>query len=205
MSCRFHSLLQSIGIKVPPGTPNPLIENLSSDSRSIPQNTLFLGVPGQKVDGGFFWPQSKSAGALCAVISQSAFEAFPPHVNDAVVVLPDPVEKWIGELASSFWGYPSKQIDLIGVTGTNGKTTITHLIEYLCNSIGRPSAIFGTLVNRWPMHSEVSIHTTDFADSLQAKLSKVVQAIYVYKKFSESEVFETIWSLFYNFWTLSCQ
>ncbi len=173
MSYKFHELLEIVGIKIPSGLPNPLIENLASDSRLINKNTLFLGLPGQKVDGGSFWPQAKKAGAVACVISKAAFDFNSPTIKDAVIFLPDPIEKWIGELASAFWNYPSSKINLIGVTGTNGKTTITHLIEYLSNSLGKPSALFGTLVNRWPLHSEIAIHTTEFATSLQFKLAKV--------------------------------
>jgi UDP-N-acetylmuramoyl-L-alanyl-D-glutamate--2,6-diaminopimelate ligase len=65
---------------------------------------------------------------------------------------------------------------LIGVTGTNGKTTTTYLIEHLAVSSGRPSALFGTLVNRWPGHSVTAQHTTAFADLLQAQLAQAVEA-----------------------------
>ena len=85
-----------------------------------------------------------------------------------------PVAHWIGELAAAFWQYPSQRMTLVGVTGTNGKTTITHLIEHLCEEVGRPAALLGTLVNRWSGHSVTSTHTTAIADLLQAQLAKAV-------------------------------
>ena len=63
---------------------------------------------------------------------------------------------------------------LIGVTGTNGKTTIAHLIEYLSQAIGKPAALFGTVVNRWPGHSSNAIHTTEFAAVLQSQLAQAL-------------------------------
>ena len=178
MAKRFHSVLRSSGLRLPKEIADPIIERISSDSRSIKNGTqtLFLGLPGENTDGGFFWPQAISSGAVAAVISQNAAEKVPPLSNDLVFVLPDPPERWIGEIASAFWGKPSTHLDLIGVTGTNGKTTITHLIEHLSKSVGKPSAVFGTLVNRWPNYSETAIHTTTFADTLQANLAKALEA-----------------------------
>ena len=79
-------------------------------------------------------------------------------------------------MAAGFWGNPSNQMCLIGITGTNGKTTTSYLIEFLTSSLGNPSALFGTLINRWPNHEEASTYTTTFAVPLQAKLSKAVEA-----------------------------
>jgi UDP-N-acetylmuramoyl-L-alanyl-D-glutamate--2,6-diaminopimelate ligase len=75
-------------------------------------------------------------------------------------------------LAAEFWQQPSQRLHLIGVTGTNGKTTTTHLIEHLAAASGRPSALFGTLVNRWPGHSVTAQHTTGFADLLPMQLAQ---------------------------------
>ena len=65
---------------------------------------------------------------------------------------------------------------LIGVTGTNGKTTTTHLIEHLAASAGQSVGLFGTLVNRWPGHIITATHTTAFADRLQGQLAEAASA-----------------------------
>ncbi|MEB3263248.1 MAG: UDP-N-acetylmuramoyl-L-alanyl-D-glutamate--2,6-diaminopimelate ligase, partial [Synechococcus sp.] len=88
----------------------------------------------------------------------------------------DPVARWAGLLAAEFWQHPSERLALLGVTGTNGKTTTTHLIEHLVAASGRQAALFGTLVNRWPGHSVSAQHTTSFADVLQAQLAQAVDA-----------------------------
>jgi UDP-N-acetylmuramyl-tripeptide synthetase len=93
-----------------------------------------------------------------------------------VLVVPDPVAYWAGELASAFWQQPSSRFRLIGVTGTNGKTTTSFLIEHLAARAGHPAALFGTLVNRWPGHSVTAQHTTAFADTLQTQLAQAVEA-----------------------------
>jgi UDP-N-acetylmuramoyl-L-alanyl-D-glutamate--2,6-diaminopimelate ligase len=163
-------------LEVPVGVPNRELSGISCDSRRIGRGTLFVGLPGTQVDGGCFWPQALQAGAVAAVISEAAAALQPPGLGDAVLVAPEPLTRWAGELAAAFWSQPSRRLALIGVTGTNGKTTTTYLIEHLAVSSGRPSALFGTLVNRWPGHSVTAQHTTAFADLLQAQLAQAVEA-----------------------------
>jgi UDP-N-acetylmuramoyl-L-alanyl-D-glutamate--2,6-diaminopimelate ligase len=113
---------------------------------------------------------------VLAVIGPAAAAARPPADGDPVVVVADPVARWAGLLAAEFWQQPSQRLRLIGVTGTNGKTTTTHLIEHLADHCGSPTALFGTLVNRWPGHSVTAQHTTAFADLLQAQMALAVEA-----------------------------
>jgi len=137
---------------------------------------LFIGLEGEKVDGGTYWPKAIDSGACAALISENASRLSPPTNEDPVVILPDPISSFIGQLASEFWDKPSHEICLIGVTGTNGKTTTAYLIEFLISSLGNPSALFGTLINRWPSHEETSIYTTTFAVPLQEQLSNAAKA-----------------------------
>ena len=176
MTQLLHPVLQQVGLEVPVGVPNGELSGISCDSRRIGRGTLFVGLPGTQVDGGCFWPQALQAGAVAAVISEAAAALQPPGPGDAVLVAPEPLTRWAGELAAAFWSQPSRRLALIGVTGTNGKTTTTYLIEHLAVSSGRPSALFGTLVNRWPGHSVTAQHTTAFADLLQAQLAQAVEA-----------------------------
>ena len=176
MTQLLHPLLRQVGLAVPAGLPNREVSALSCDSRRVGQGTLFVGLPGRQVDGGCFWPQALQAGAAAAVISAAAAAAQPPGPGDAVLVVADPLARWAGLLAAEFWAQPSRRLALIGVTGTNGKTTTTHLIEHLAASAGRPAALFGTLVNRWPGQSVTAQHTTAFADLLQAQLAQAVEA-----------------------------
>ena len=163
-------------LEVPSGLANPEINNLSCDSREIEKGDLFLGLEGEKVDGGTFWAKAIDRGACAAIISQNASRLSPPTNEDPVVIIPDPVSLFIGQLASEFWGKPSNEMCLIGVTGTNGKTTTSYLVEFLTSALGASSALFGTLMNRWPNHEEISTYTTSFAVPLQEQLSKAVEA-----------------------------
>jgi UDP-N-acetylmuramoyl-L-alanyl-D-glutamate--2,6-diaminopimelate ligase len=175
MTQLLHSLLGQVGLPIPATLVNAELQSISCDSRRVNAGTLFLGLPGTTVDGGQFWRQVLADGAAAAVISQAAALSDPPGPGDPVVVVPDPVALWAGELAAAFWNHPSQRLRLIGVTGTNGKTTTTHLIEHLAAKTGHPAALFGTLVNRWPGHSVTAQHTTAFADLLQSQLSQAVE------------------------------
>ena len=172
MGQSLHALLRDVGLEVPDRLANPQLTAITSDSRTVRDGCLFLGMPGERVDGGRFWHQALQAGAAAAVIGPAAAQDAPPTGNDPVLVVPEPVSRLLGELSAAFWDHPCRRMALIGVTGTNGKTTTTHLIEHLATAAGQPTALFGTLVNRWPGHSITATHTTAVADRLQAQLAE---------------------------------
>jgi len=172
VSQTLHSLLKDVGLAIADGLGNPALTAVTSDSRAVGAGSLFLGLPGERVDGGRFWRQALQSGAAAAVIGPAAASEDPPAADDPVVVVQDPVARVVGDLSAAFWDHPSRRMALIGVTGTNGKTTTTHLIEHLAGQVGQPTALFGTLVNRWPGHSITATHTTAFADRLQAQLAE---------------------------------
>ena len=170
----LHALLRDVGLDIPAGLANSRITGITSDSRAVAEGCLFLGMPGVRVDGGRFWRQALQAGATAAVIGAEAAAADAPDSAHPVVVVREPVARTLGELAAAYWEFPSRRMGLIGVTGTNGKTTVTHLIEHLATAVGRPTALFGTLVNRWPGYSITATHTTGVADRLQGQLAEAV-------------------------------
>jgi len=176
MTLLLHPLLNQVGLEPPDHLANGPVSSISCDSRRVGPGTLFVGMEGTRVDGGRYWRQALADGACAAVISEAAAAAEPPAPEEAVLVVPSPVARWAGELASAYWQHPSLRLKLVGVTGTNGKTTTTHLIEHLSIACGHPSALFGTLVNRWPGTSVSAQHTTAFADVLQAQLAHAVEA-----------------------------
>ncbi len=176
MTYQLHSLLRGVDLPIPCNLANPLVLGLTCDSRYVKEGNLFLGIPGQRIDGGVFWRDAIAKGCVAALISASAAKTDNPCSEDPVAILPDPVTRWIGEIASFYWNKPSSRMALLGVTGTNGKTTTTYLIEHLCAALGKPTILLGTLVNRWPGFSQTAIHTTNFADQLQENLSRSLQA-----------------------------
>ncbi len=171
----LHSLLKELDIDVT-GLRDPLVKGMSCDSRLIKEGDLFFGFSGSNFDGGNFWQNALSKGAAAVVLSSSLRFSIPKSQKSRIVFVNDPVAYWMGEMAAVFWEMPSLKMNLIGVTGTNGKTTTTHLIEYLSEKSGTSSSLFGTLVNRWPNHSEVAIQTTRFSHILHAQLSEAVSS-----------------------------
>ena len=121
------------------------VTGLSTNSHACKAGDLFIGMPGTRVDGGTFWQSAIASGAVAAVISQSAAQKQPPTEEDPVISVANMTEA-CAELAAAFSGYPAKQLQMVGVTGTNGKTTTTHLVEYLLNQ--NPVALLGTLYTR---------------------------------------------------------
>ena len=176
-SIKLHKLLSLVEIVPTSGLINPEITNISFNSKEVEKGTLFLGLPGLNVDGGKYWREAIENGAEAAIIGFKAKELTETIDHERVLVIDEPLgDLFCGQIVSEFWNRPSSKLKLIGVTGTNGKTTITFLLEYLLNKLGRKTALFGTLFNRWPGYSEVSSHTTDFADKLQKKLNAAVEA-----------------------------
>jgi UDP-N-acetylmuramoyl-L-alanyl-D-glutamate--2,6-diaminopimelate ligase len=84
--------------------------------------------------------------------------------------------KACAQIAAAFYGYPGQKLKMVGVTGTNGKTTTTHLIEYFLTHANLPTALIGTLYTRWPGFEETAVNTTPFAVDLQQQLAKAMNA-----------------------------
>ncbi len=118
-------------------------------------------------------------GAIAALVSSEVFreskleiaKLYPP----CLIGIPDLVSA-CAKVAATFYDYPASKLQAIGVTGTNGKTTTTHLIEFFLDRMGYPTALIGTLYYRWSKYLETATRTTPFAINLQALLAKAVNA-----------------------------
>jgi UDP-N-acetylmuramoyl-L-alanyl-D-glutamate--2,6-diaminopimelate ligase len=151
------------------------VRGLTTNSHACQPGDVFIGMPGTRVDGGDFWPSAIASGAIGAIISQQAYDKNPP-TTDVCVVSAANMTKACAEAAGAFFSYPGQQLKLVGVTGTNGKTTTTHLIEYLLNKASKITALMGTLYTRYPGFSQTAAHTTPFAVELQHQLADAVNA-----------------------------
>ena len=160
------------------------VKGLSTNSHACGAGDLFLGMPGTRVDGGDFWQSAIASGAIAAIISTQAAEKTPPQPPlskggleelPCVIVAAD-MAQICGHIATAFYDNPASKLKLVGVTGTNGKTTTTHLIEFLLNQMQLPAAIFGTLYTRWPGFQQTALYTTPFAIDLQKQLAESVAA-----------------------------
>ncbi len=157
------------------------VKGVCTNSHACQPGDLFIGMPGTRVDGGEFWESAIASGAIAALISPQAAEKHPPlsqgeSGESACVISASDMTTACAQAAAAFYDYPAKQLKLIGVTGTNGKTTTTHLIEFLLAHAQLPTALFGTLYARWPGFEQTAVHTTPFAVELQQQLKSAVDA-----------------------------
>ncbi|MFB2770262.1 UDP-N-acetylmuramoyl-L-alanyl-D-glutamate--2,6-diaminopimelate ligase [Pelatocladus sp. BLCC-F211] len=151
------------------------VTGLTTNSHATIPGDLFIGMPGTRVDGGDFWQSAIAAGAVAVIISPNAAQKHPP-TPDACVITATDMTKACAQLAKVFYDYPGQKLKLVGVTGTNGKTTTTHLIEYFLHKANKPTALMGTLYTRWPGFTQTAIHTTPFAVELQQQLAAAIAA-----------------------------
>jgi len=129
------------------------------DSRQVEAGALFFCVPGERVDGHDFAAAAVAAGARALVVERE----LPLDVAQLVV---DDVRLAMGPMAAAFWDWPARHLQLVGVTGTNGKTTTATLLAHLFESSGRRAAVLGTLTGA---------RTTPEAPELQATLARLVE------------------------------
>ncbi|KAF3884410.1 MULTISPECIES: UDP-N-acetylmuramoyl-L-alanyl-D-glutamate--2,6-diaminopimelate ligase [Nostocales] len=151
------------------------IRGLKTNSHACGAGDLFIGMPGTRVDGGDFWQSAIASGAVAAVISPQAIQKHPPTAEACVIAAEDMIQA-CAQLASSFYDYPGQKLKLVGVTGTNGKTTTTHLVEHFLNQANFPTALMGTLYTRWKDFLQTAVHTTPFAVELQQQLAAAIDA-----------------------------
>lgn len=162
---------------LPPEAAGVEVKGLCTNSHACQGGDLFIGMPGTRVDGGEFWPSALEAGAVAALVSEQVLRQRPLAAGELSLVVPiTDMAVACGEVAARFYGYPAQQLGLVGVTGTNGKTTTTHLIEHLLGAASQPTALLGTLYSRWPGHHQTALYTTPFAVDLQADLAAAVAA-----------------------------
>ncbi|TPE69179.1 UDP-N-acetylmuramoyl-L-alanyl-D-glutamate--2,6-diaminopimelate ligase [Halalkalibacterium halodurans] len=120
---------------------NPDIHSIHMDSREVVEGGLFFCIKGYTVDGHDYAQQAVSNGAV-AVVSERPLELSVP-----VVVVRDS-RRAMAQVATKFYGEPTNDLQLIGVTGTNGKTTITHLIEKIMQDQGKMTGLIGTMYTK---------------------------------------------------------
>lgn len=118
------------------------IQNLTFDSRQVNEGSLFFALKGYKQDGHQFVDQAVQAGAAALVVMDSHF--VPSHYQGEVIVVEDS-RLALASAAQIFYHHPSQNLQLIGVTGTNGKTSTAYMLEHIFKQIGRRCGVMGTI------------------------------------------------------------
>jgi UDP-N-acetylmuramoyl-L-alanyl-D-glutamate--2,6-diaminopimelate ligase len=149
------------------------ISALTSDSRLAGPSTAFAAYPGAVHDGRVYIPQA-IASAVPAIFWEADHFLWDPAWRVPNVPVAG-LKQRIGEIAACVYGDPSSQLRMIGVTGTNGKTSVTHWIAQALSSLGTPSAVIGTLGNGFTKRLSPASNTTPDAVQLQEALANYVR------------------------------
>ena len=149
------------------------INSIQFDSRLVGVGDLFVAQSGTSVDGHTFIAHCISQGVRAIVLSNRDFLASDEKVT---YILVKDTNEALGLLACEWYGNPSKHLTLVGVTGTNGKTTIATLLYKLTRGMGEKAGLLSTVVNYVDDEAVPSTHTTPDALALNALLARMVEA-----------------------------
>lgn len=147
------------------------VTGLTYDSRKVGAGQVFFAVPGEKVDGHDFIPEAIRRGAATIVCARQTSVA--PGV--AFVRVKD-VRRAMGHWSAHFYRQPSQKLKLVGVTGTNGKTTVTYLVESMLRAAGIEPGVIGTINYRYCGAELPAHHTTPESLDLQELMDKMLGA-----------------------------
>ncbi|HXV72434.1 MAG TPA: UDP-N-acetylmuramoyl-L-alanyl-D-glutamate--2,6-diaminopimelate ligase [Acidimicrobiia bacterium] len=146
------------------GTSDTLVTDVTHDSRQVSPDSMYLALRGSNVDGHEFVDAAVAGGAVAVCVDHElAAEASQLIVPDTRAIA--------GVLAAAVHDNPSRTIDVIGVTGTNGKTTVTHFIESIGNDAGLTTGLIGTIQTRYADKTVESVMTTPEATDFQRLLA----------------------------------
>jgi UDP-N-acetylmuramoyl-L-alanyl-D-glutamate--2,6-diaminopimelate ligase len=162
---RLADVAATVGAEVR-GDPDVTVRDASNDSRDVPQGALFFCIPGELVDGHAFAQQAVDAGARALVVDHPVAVAAPQLVVRSV-------REAIGPMAAEVFGRPAEGLTLVGVTGTNGKTTITYLLEAVFRAAGWRPGVIGTTGLRIDGEPSPLAHTTPEAPELHRALARM--------------------------------
>ena len=151
-----------------------VVSDISQDSRAIGTGTLFIARSGLLHRGVDFVLDAVAAGAVAIVLDSSEVDSCP-QVDVPVIAIPDLISH-IGFIAARFYDEPSKHMTVIGITGTNGKTSCAHFIAQAMNTLDVKTAIIGTVGNGFPDALDKATHTTPDGVGLQKLFAELKQA-----------------------------
>lgn len=169
---RLNDILDQVVVLAKQGTANPALYHLQMDSRLCSPGTLFFAIKGTQSDGHQFIDNAIRLGA-CVVVC----ETLPDNlIEDCTYIQVENSAFTCGMMASNFYNNPSSRLKLIGVTGTNGKTTCVSLLHQLVTSMGFQAGLLSTVENKIGTKILPSTHTTPDQITLHHLLAQMVEA-----------------------------
>ncbi|MBO0932699.1 UDP-N-acetylmuramoyl-L-alanyl-D-glutamate--2,6-diaminopimelate ligase [Fibrella aquatilis] len=168
----LSDLLYKVPLLATAGSMNAEVTHLTMDSRQVAPGSLFIAVRGTVVDGHSFIQKATSQGAT-AILCEEMPAEMPA---DVTLVQVANAPRAMGFVAANFYGHPSKKIKLVGVTGTNGKTSVATLLFRLFRGLGYRCGLLSTVQNQIDETVLPATHTTPDAISANELLLKMAQA-----------------------------
>ncbi len=168
----LSTLLSDLAVKEVIGATDVDILSIAFDSRQVTAGTLFVAQPGTVVDGHNFIDKAIEQGAAAVVCERTDTITR----QGATIIVVENASYALGLIASAWNGYPSRHLTLVGVTGTNGKTTIATLLYKMVRAMGHHAGLFSTVVNYIDDTPVEATHTTPDALELNGLLRRMVEA-----------------------------
>ena len=177
---KLSELLQAIAPLEIIGTTDKEVSGIHFDSRKVGKGDVFVAQVGTAVDGHTFIDGCVAKGAAAIVLSNRAYMPadgqWTKDNRQVTYILVENTDKALGLLASKWFGEPSKELTLVGVTGTNGKPTIATLLYKLVRALGHKAGLLSTVVNYIEDEAVPATHTTPDAIELNGLLRRMVDA-----------------------------
>ncbi len=170
-SMRCHDLIEGLDLKLLSGPVDVEIGGVQHDSRRVKPGDLFVAIKGRKADGHDFIQEALAKGAAGLIVQRRDI----PLPSTLPVLLAEDTRKVLALVSARFHGEPSKQLILVGVTGTNGKTTTTYLIEAILKEAGWKVGLLGTISYRFAGTVVPAERTTPESSDLQAFLARILR------------------------------
>lgn len=167
---KLQDILYRVRLQSINGTMGITVKNVQIDSRNVSAGTLFIAIKGEKSDGHLFIDKAIESGA-CAVICE---EMPASMINEVTYIQVLDSKEAAAYIANNFYEEPSKQLKLIGVTGTNGKTTIVTVLFKLFRELGYKCGLISTVENQIGDEVITATHTTPDAITLNSLLRQMV-------------------------------
>lgn len=145
------------------------IQSVEQDTRKVTNDTLFICIEGDKFDGHNFAHDAVKKGAVAVVANREI-----PDLHVPTIIVRD-TKRAMAMLADVFYGHPSQQLFLVGVTGTNGKTSVSHIVDHIFNEAGKQTGLIGTLYTKIGEQKLETVNTTPDSITLQKTFQQMIQ------------------------------
>lgn len=173
---RLSYYIQEAGLMLLGGDSDPEVRDIVYDSRKAVEGSLFVAIKGMTADGHNYIKDACNRGCRMVVVSRDRVNEYMFLLEEGVTLLAsDNTRRVLSLMSAIFFNYPSRRLDVIGVTGTNGKTSITYMLESIMKMGGKVPGVVGTVNYRWKKLEKPAPNTTPESRELHGLLSEMLE------------------------------